>query len=428
MATGFAKLRALNGGEAIAFVAPSLDARGEVWFWAQGPSLRIHSGGALLKGEAKPLPGPVTGRHTLYRVAEHLVVDVEVRGERARVRRGLLNGQLVHTNHAAGEVAALLDRYRALKFRDGSPWNASSSKVLVRELRRKTSKWTVHVDGRSVFEDRRRETKTRSRDAAIELAGKRIAAKEKQGFQTYLVELTKASNANPEPKPPKGVAKRPKAARAPEFAKPTTPFEAVDVAVAMLRDAHARLQKHHFVTECLALPEDKRRIDEVNGAVKFFIKMHDERIGRWLGAKPRKPKKTESSWTYFARVYGSLTWVLDADAGEDLRCFYCGNVAGGGWSPLEISDDQYDMADLIDATGDDSLEALEVFHGGWHTGCAFAFDSRHADDGGELAIVPFDENEPSLPARSRVVPFGSWLLQRVRSLLAVVEKNLAALA
>ncbi len=418
MAVNATKLRELNEGEEISYVDPPLDAKGEVWFWAAGYSLRIHSDGKLFKGEASALPGKVTERHTLYRVADSLVVDVEVRGAAARVRRGLLNGRLVHTTHAADEVPALLEKYRALTLRDGSAWNASSSRVLVREYRKKQLKWTVHVDGSSVFENWRDETKTASREEAIALAEKRIAAKEKQGFTTTLIELTKAEYANPELKKPV------KAAAPVKFAKPTTPFEAVDVAVALLRDLHVRRPLHHFVTECLELPRENKRIDAVNGAVKFFKGLHKERLGRWNGVKASKPKKHESSWAYFVRVYGSLTWVLAGEAGEDLPCFYCGNVSGGGWSPLEISEGQYELEDLIEATGDASLSALQVFHGGWHTGYSFAFDTRTASPDGEHAIVPFDEGAPSLPKKAKVVPFGNWLYARVKAQLAIVEKNL----
>lgn len=420
MATSREQLEKLNKGEALYNTETSLDAKGEVWFWATGYSLRIHSDGKLFKGEASALPGKVTARHTLYRVADALVVDVEVRGANARVRRGILNGRLVHTNHATEEVPALLEKYRALKLRDGSPWNASSSRVMVREYRKKKLRWTIHVDGNSVFENWHDETKTASREAAIALAEKRIAAKEKQGFKTALIELTKATYKNPELKKATAVA-------APKFAKPKTPFEAVDVSVAMLRELHTRRPLHHFVTECLELPRENARIDAVNGAVKFFTSMHKARLGRWNGVKTPKPKKNESSWEYFVRVYGSLTWVLASEASEGLDCFYCGNVSGGGWSPLEISEDQYDLDDLVEATGDASLSALQVFHGGWHTGYSFAFDTRTASPAGEHAIVDFDEGSPSLPKKTKVVPFGDWLYARVKSQLAIVEQNLSEL-
>lgn len=435
MATSREQLRVLAAGEELYNSEPALDAPGEVWFWASGYSLRIHSEGRLYKGAAPHLPGKVTARHTLYRVADHLVVDIEERGARARVRRGVLNGRLVHSNHATSEVPALLAKFRKLRFRDGSPWNASKKKVLQREFAKKLHPWMIAVDG-SVLDIAERigedwiskDERLPSREAAIARAEVLIAKREAVGFRTRLIELRDAQEKNPEPVPPKGVAKKPKAPRGPKFDKPTNAFEAVDLAVTMLREAHTRLPKHHFVTECLQLPKDKQRIDEVNGDVKFFTSLHKQRIGRWLKAKPGKPKKTDSSWTYFVRTYGSLTWILDSHASEELRCFYCGNMSGGGWSPLEVSENQYDMDDLIEATGDESLEALEVFHGGWHDGCAFAFDSRHSDDGGELAIVPFDETDPKLPKKSKVVPFRNWLHQRVVSQLRIVEKNIAELA
>ncbi|QRO02833.1 hypothetical protein JRI60_37100 [Archangium violaceum] len=155
--------------------------------------------------------------------------------------------------------------------------------------------------------------------------------------------------------------------------------------------------------------------------------MHKERIGRWQTAKPGKPKKRESSWDYFLRVYGSITWIVGSGADDDLPMFLCGNVTGGGWSCLEVSNDLYEMDDLVEATGNTDLEELLVFHGGWHTRKSFAFDCRVASPSGELAIIPFDESIEKLPRPmkpERVQPFGTWLHKRVSELIRTAEANL----
>ncbi|MBN8467685.1 hypothetical protein JYJ95_14285 [Corallococcus exiguus] len=143
--------------------------------------------------------------------------------------------------------------------------------------------------------------------------------------------------------------------------------------------------------------------------------MHKARIGRWRTAKPGKPKKRESSWDYFLRVYGSITWIVGGGADQDLPMFLCGNVTGGGWSCLEVADDLYERDDLV------------VFHGGWHTSRSFAFDPRVGSPTGELAIIPFDEGMEKLPRpmkRERVQPFGLWLHKRVVQLVRIAERNL----
>ncbi|RKG69877.1 hypothetical protein D7V80_07270 [Corallococcus sp. CA054B] len=155
--------------------------------------------------------------------------------------------------------------------------------------------------------------------------------------------------------------------------------------------------------------------------------MHKARIGRWRTAKPGKPKKRESSWDYFLRVYGSITWIVGSGADQDLPMFLCGNVTGGGWSCLEVAEDLYAMEDLVEATGNPDLEDLLVFHGGWHTSRSFAFDPCVESATGELAIIPFDEGLEKLPRpmkRERVQPFGLWLHKRVTQLVRIAERNL----
>ncbi|MBZ4398142.1 hypothetical protein K8640_13180 [Myxococcus sp. XM-1-1-1] len=149
-----------------------------------------------------------------------------------------------------------------------------------------------------------------------------------------------------------------------------------------------------------------------------------------MKARPLKPRKKESSWDYFLRVYGSITWIISANADEDLPCFHAGNVTGGGWSCMEIADDVYDINDLVEASGNEALEDLQPFHGGWHVDRSFAFDNRSVNAAGERAIVAFDESITDLPKKTpvgRIQPFGSWLHKRVSLLTSIAESNLSEL-
>jgi hypothetical protein len=420
------RLIQLNGGKKILYVEPRLDTKNEVWFYDTNSALVISSNATLITSTPGKGLGPVTNRATLYMVARALVVDVEVRNQQAVVRRGVLNGSYVENVVTSNEVPALLDNYRKLGFRDGTPWHATPKRVLVRDLRKGTAKWTVHVDGSSVFENWRTEHKQKSRDAAIAFATSLIVKKEKLGFVTRLIELTDAKYANPA-----ASAQKPQALPPPtSFPKPTTAFQAVDIAVAKLRDLHQRFNKYHFVAECLDLPKEKPRLEELTQSAVFFTKLHRGRVDRWQTAKTSQPKKGESSWDYFVRVYGSITWILDTEVDRGTHCFYCGNVAGGGWSPLEISADQYDIKGLIKAFGTEAppgLEQLTVFHGGWHHDRGFAFDRRSTSATGEFAIIAFDEGNPHLPKvtpAAKIVPFGTWLLKRVAQLTKTAEANI----
>ncbi len=436
MATNWNRIIKLNGGEPIYYVAPKLDVKNEVWFYLPASELAISRNGILTKTKTTNELDAVTERTTLYMVAKALFVDVEVRNAHAVVRRGVLNGAYVECTLAANEVPALLDAYRAIDFRDGSPWHATPKRVLVREFRQADKKWTIHIDGSSVFENWRTEHKQESRDAAIAFAKALIARKEELGFRTRLIELTESKYANPVPKAakvPKGARALAKAAKPPSqptFAKPSTPYEAVDTAVAMLRDLHQRYNKFHFIAECLDVSSEQARLGDLTQSAKFFSTLHRRRIGRWRTTKAHTPKKNESSWDYFVRVYGSITWIVDGEVDHGIQCFHCGNVSGGGWSPLEIAADLYDIKGLVHALGKNApvgLDQLLVFHGGWHHDLSFAFDRRSSTKSGELAIILFDDNiyqVPKITPTAKILPFGTWLLKTVKRLSKIVESNI----
>ena len=411
--TDWTRIKALNGGGGLYHVEPPLDSEREVWFYDEDALLRVWSEGVLFTKDSRGEPGParVSARFTLYRVRDQLFVDVEVRGPQAVVRRGVLNGRSVESLAAASEVESLLARYRALRFSEGTPWNATKTQVTVREYRDASSQaWTVRVDGTAVIESGREPVSRPSREAALVLAEERIEAQEREGFRTCLVELMPARFPNPDPKPVKGTPPRkPPAKKAPQ-AKPHTAHEAVDAAVALLKDLHTRLPRGHFVTECLELETERARVASVERHPDFFLDMHAGRVGRWRAAEPRAPKANESSWDYFVRVYGTLTWILDGQADAGLAMFSCGNVTGGGWSCLELPEaGDYDIAAQAEATGNAALNQLHVFHGGWHTGRSWAFDQRVKSPTGEFAIIAFDDTLESLPRQTkpeRIVSFG----------------------
>jgi len=88
---------------------PPLDSEREVWFYDENALLRVWSEGVLFTSDTRVDPGPATvsARFTLYQVRGQLFVDVEVRGEKAVVRRGVLNGRSVESLAASSEVESL---------------------------------------------------------------------------------------------------------------------------------------------------------------------------------------------------------------------------------------------------------------------------------------------------------------------------------
>ncbi|MFF1651005.1 hypothetical protein [Streptomyces sp. NPDC058240] len=432
--TDWDRLIRLNGGEKIVYESPALDTPAEVWFYAPAWELRLWSAGGLVvhDTDAVTVADPVTARSTLYRLRDQLVVDVEVRSDTAVVRRGVLNGPLVASRIAPGDVAALLADYRALGFRDGAPWNATETRVTVREYRRDGTAWTIRVDGEHTLENGQRvSTAGADRQAAIACAERLVRGKEEDGFSLHLIETFPAQHPNPRPVPPADVVLSATVPTAAPVPVPPDAFAAVDAAVSILTDLHRRIPTAHFVTELLDVPQDQARVEESEGHANFFLDMHAKRVGRWRSAQPGTPRADESSWDYFARIYASITWVLHSEACAGLDMFYCGNVSGGGWSCLEIdSAGTYDTDDHADAVDNPELAELFVFHGGWHYDQSFAFDQRVCSPSGEHPVVPFSDTleclpPPALP--STVEPFGMWLYHRVSDLAEQAERNLCEL-
>ncbi|MFP2926189.1 hypothetical protein ACLESO_13415 [Pyxidicoccus sp. 3LG] len=423
-------LQKLNGGEDIWHSDPQLSLEGEVWLYSTGGELRVWSDGTLHKPEpgALKLTTPVKERFTLFKPLSLLFVDVEVRGPQAVVRRGTMNGAYLLSLVEATDIEALVARYRTLGFRDGNPWNATKKRVTLREyVKGASTGWAISVDGDRIIEGYRNETVTANHEEAIAQAEKRIRAKEKKGFVLRTVDLRDAKYPNPEPKAPKGSPKKSPLPKGPSFAKPQDAYAAVDTAIAMLKDLHERFPRAHFVAEQLDLKKEPERMDSLDQQLSIFKREYKHRIGTWNGAKALKPRKSESSWDYFLRVYGSITWIVDNTVDNGLPTFPCGNVTGGGWSCLEIADDIYEIDGLVEATGNEDLEDLFVFHGGWHIGRSFAFDHRTKSPTGEHAVVPFDEDLQALPKKTppaRIQPFGSWLHKHVSRLTSIAEENL----
>ena len=202
------------------------------------------------------------------------------------------------------------------------------------------------------------------------------------------------------------------------YPEPASAREAVDQAVERLRELHRELPKAHLVVELIDLPGDQPRLAALGH--EHFSEWYPERLGRWLA--PREAEDDQSSYDYFVQRYGTLTWVVRPGAPDDLATFYCGNVAGGGLSPLEIHPHDYDcLEELADANEEPGYLELNVFHGGWHDGCSYALDTRFRSPEGEHPIVPFDECEPELPEGppAEIQPFGYWLLERVEEATAL---------
>ncbi len=410
------RLEWLNEGGRISYVEPDFDAPGETWFRASGNDLRVFSIDTLYK-ETVALPGaPCVSRAVYYHKRCGVFVELAEYPDELVMTFAVNNGDHVQTKLDPGERAERVAHYRELGFRQIGSWHVSPGTVLAREYRDDQNKVVVKVDGTDVFIGREEISHT-DRAAAEATAEQRVAELAQQGYRFHLMESWRARHENPPEVDPVKVP----ALRA--YEPVGSPNEAVDQAIAKLTEIDALFRHGHLIVELLDVPADGDRLRSL-GHGEFFTDMHAERIGRWR--RPAEVEDAGSSFDYFVRRYGSVTWVM-TDAPDELDCFYCGNVSGGGWSPLEIRANEYDTEDLAAATGNAELAKLHVFHGGWHHGHSYAFDTRFASPEGEHPIVYFDESddEPLPEQPATIEPFGYWLLRRVDELVAIAVPWLA---
>lgn len=435
--TDWKHIEKLNGGP-VYFAGPSLDTKDEVWFYATtksfvGYEFRVWSLGTLSRDEPKTLPkGPTTARRTLYWVLKQLFVDLEWRGAAVVLRRGLLNGAFVTTVIPPDSVDAVVARYSALGFTEGSPWNATPALVTRRDYgkAKREAKHSLWVDGSVLEAGGRKLTRAQkaSREAAIGAAEQLIAKLEKGGARLTNLELVRAEEKNPAPPRAKGAAKKSAKPAKAKIATPKDAYEAVDAAMAILADLDSRLPKGHAVLERLDPKRDAARLADMDCDGSFFLRMHKAHFGAWEKRAGAKPDRKRSSWDYFAARYGSATWIVDSSLDVDLPGFLVGEVSGGGYSHFAIdARGTYDAAGLAKAMRLPEIASLFVFHEGAHHGYAFAFDRRVKDAKGEHPIVSFDEGSlelPADPAKTKIVPFGFWLYDRVRKVAKVIERAL----
>lgn len=413
------RLKWLNEGESIYYVAPNLDLPGETWFRGSGNTLRVFSVDTLHKGDVALPESLCLSRQVYYHKRHGLFVEFSEYASELFVSFVVNNGAYVRVRLETSELDQRAKYYQDLGFRRIGAWHISPSVVLAREYRDGQNKSVLILDGNSVLINGE-ETCCTTRETAETLTEKKAAEFLHDGCWLHLMESWKARYDNPPELCPTQLP------TLREYGPPDSSKDAVDMAIAKLAEIHHVFPDAHLLVELVDLPGDQLRLEAL-GHGEFFTQMHAERLGRWCKPPEVEFKTSTSSFDYFTKRYGSITWIM-SDSPNELGCFYCGNVSGGGWSPLEIRADEFDTSDLADAAGVAELVRLHVFHGGWHHGHSFAFDTHFTSTANEHPIIGFDECEPKLlqDEPDEIEPFGFWLLRRVDDLLEVAVPWLAS--
>jgi hypothetical protein len=380
---------------------------------------------------------PVARREFVWNPDREIFVDIEVRGERATVRRGYLNSLVLHCSSLPeGEVDSLLEDYRQWGFLPGSPWHTDVREVVRRTYRGDTIV-TVWLDATNVVVH---EPKTSAlevvecdtREEAIELIETRIDALESQrGCMLARVEVLPAAFDNPPVvalcdggSQTQGAAGEPSVLDdlppPPEDAK-----EAVDAAIDLLQVLCNRYPSGHLVVEMEW--DGSPRIQTLEEG-ESFVPIHADRFSQWQARRMTCDRlalaELTSSYDYFAQRYGSISWILTRNLKVSVPVFPFDNVYGSGVSPLQI--DAKGTYCVEPELLPEPLRYFHVFGGGWQIGCGFALDKRWPDALGECPIVAYDESEPPLGGMQPelVTRFGHWLLAHVTALIAEIEPAL----
>ena len=408
-----ASIKAALGAEKFGYAYLDLD--DECWFVVNQRGLVVWSQGQLHMERAEAPASLPLARHVFFHTDEEVWAELTEYVEGGRLVCAADNGPSFQRVVPVEEIPERCAYYEGLGFRKVNPWNMAVDTILWREYRNaEREKVVVSVDGTD-WSGRDHGT-CASRAEAEAAAEQQVVGLLADGFRLVLMEQWEAS----EPNPPVASEVPPPELRS--YPTPQTAQEAVDQAVERLTELHERVPVAHLVVERIGLPDDLPRLESMGYG--HFPEWYPERVGRWN--TPGDAAGAENSFDYFVRKYGTLTWCVRS--GSPLRSFYCGNVSGGGWSPLEIHPDDYDcMEELAEEHEQPDYLKLRVFHGGWHHGQSFAFDTRFTSPEGEHPIVRFDECEPELPdgPPERVLPFGFWLLRRVERMIDKVLPWLA---
>lgn len=379
----------------------------ECWFSIKDRGLRVWSQGVM---HLDPAPTPVSvprSRQVFFHYDEGCWVELTEYAEGGRLICAVDNGAFFRAALDPSQFAAKAAHLGGLGFREVNAWNLSADTILWREYRReRTEKVVVSVDG--VVCSGREDATCDSREAAEARGEAEIRALLEDGYELVRMEQWDAQHENPP------VASEPALPELRDYPEPQSANEAVDQAIARITELHRLLPNGHLVVELLDLPDAQPRLDALGH--EHFTEWYSEQLGRWL--EPGSGDGATSSFDYFVKRYGTLTWVVRSGSPDDLPTFYVGNVCGGGLSPLQINSHDYGyLEEHADAMEEPRYLELNVFHGGWHDGMSYAFDTRFTSPDGEHPIIHFDECEPTDfddTAPESIQPFGFWLLERVK--------------
>jgi len=382
--------------------------------WA---GLAIWRDGELTVGGEAPVPpkGVVCQRRVvLYDYANSLFVEMCDYGEGRGIQLiAVDNGYRQRVPLNTDDIDKLIQHYEKIGFVRVGAWHLLENKVIRRNnsLNRKSA--VCILNNRTVEVGEFTET-CETREEAEQLMEQKLAELVAEGGTLGGIESWRGSG-NPPPVTPLVLPELK------QWPKPTSARDAVDQAVARVKELHDLFPRGNCVMEQLKLPDDKARADG-------FCSLNDPRVGEWHRDDRETPASDDSSWHYFRKKYGSLTWVNantwmepDVDTGKhmdnDASCLLS----------IEKEQSYNGLEEMADAEEEPKILKLHVFDGCWR----YAFDTTSViDKHGEHPIVDFDESEPQFfegEPGDEFQAFGYWLLERVDEIIPKLVPWLALL-
>lgn len=366
---------------------------------------------------------PCSERRVFYHYRLMIYVELATHGEVGLATCAEENGRLEQFEFDLAEVESRSKRLESGGFRRIGTWHHDENVGIIRTLVNDAEKVTFHISGTelSIENERMQFDDRATAEAEAETWLAELLA---DGYHLKRMWTGRSVDNPPRVDPPK-------LPELDDLESPSSPHEAVDLAVSRLTELHRLFPNANMIMELTEAGESAR--------LENFPELDEnswqwQRLGRWLDLPEVDPLPT-NSFDYLIERYGTLSWFLAGDWRLPQEVYtHRSNGHAGPTTPLEILPaETYPLLEDL-ARYEDEPDYLELKLFMSDEECnGFAFDTRFVSESGEHLIVWFEGHDgPALDGSEddEIQPFGYWLLERVNVLteallpwLALIQGN-----